>query len=144
SSSRVLRCSPSPHSLAFQVFITPDDKTRPLTAARIRHDLPTMAMDEVVGSCIQPLRIIHSTPKPATMSSLHHHPRGHCHGTNPLFLRTRSRGAGVRLPAALRALAQRRRFPSAANRANHTIPTQTLHGAQTVCWPDPATVVRPV
>ena len=95
-------------------------------------------------SCIQLLRIIHSTPKPATMSPLHHHPRGHCHGTNPLFLPTRSRGAGVRLPPALLAMAQRRRFPSAADRANHTIPTQTLHGAQTVCWPDPATAVRPV
>ena len=30
---------------------------------------------------IRPLRIIHSTPKPATMSPLHHHLRGHCHVT---------------------------------------------------------------
>src|SRR6266851_2486109 len=74
-------------------------------------------------SCIQPLRIIHSTPKPATMSPFHHHLRGHCHGTNPLFLPTRARGAGVRLPDALLAVAPRRRFPSPADRANHAIPT---------------------
>src|SRR5881409_1233769 len=98
----------------------------------------------VAGSCIQPLRILHSTPKPATMSPLHHHLRGHCHGTNPLFLPTRSRGAGVCLPDALLTMAQRRPFPSPADRANHTIPTQTLLRAHTVCGPDPATVVRPV
>jgi hypothetical protein len=95
-------------------------------------------------SCIRPLRIIHSPPKPATMSPFHHHLRGHCHGTNSLFLPTRSRGAGVRLPDALLAVAQRRRFPSPADRANHAIPTQALHGAQTVCWPAPAPAVRPV
>src|SRR6266446_5680357 len=96
------------------------------------------------GSCIRPLRIIHSTPKPATMSPLHHHLRGHCHGTNPLFLPTRSRSAGVRLPDALLAVAQESRFPSPADRANHAIPTQALQGTQTICWPDPATAVRPV
>jgi putative transposase len=74
-------------------------------------------------SCIRPLRIIHSTPKHATMSPLHHPLRGHCHGTNPLLLPTRSRGAGVRLPDALLAVAQRRRFPSPAARANQAIPT---------------------
>src|SRR4030095_1685145 len=56
-------------------------------------------------SCIRPLRIIHSTPKPATMSPLHHHLRGHCHGTTSLFLPTRSRGAGVILPDVLLAVA---------------------------------------
>src|SRR6266851_5318577 len=95
-------------------------------------------------SCIRPLRIIHSTPKPATMSPLPHHLRGHCHGTTSLFLPTRSRSAGVRLPDALLAVAQRRRFPSPADRANHAIPTQALPGTPTVCWPDPATAVRPV
>jgi hypothetical protein len=69
------------------------------------------------GSCKQPLRIIHSTPQPATRSPFHQHAREHCHGTNPLFLPTRSRGAGVHLPEALLALAQRRHFPSAADRA---------------------------
>jgi hypothetical protein len=34
--------------MGFQIFITPDDETTPLTAARIRHDLPDMVMDEVV------------------------------------------------------------------------------------------------
>src|SRR5262249_39718040 len=95
-------------------------------------------------SCIRPLRIIHSTPKPATMSPLHHHLRGHCTGPNPLFLPPRARGVGVRLPDALRAVAQRCRFPPPADRANQAIPTQTLQGTQTVCWPDPATTVRPV
>jgi len=95
-------------------------------------------------SCIRPLRIIHSTAKPATMSPLHHPLRGHCHGTNPLCLPTQSRGAGVRLPDALLAVAQRRRFPSPADRANHAIPTQALQGTQAVCWPASATAVRPV
>jgi hypothetical protein len=35
--------------MGFQVFITPDDETGPLTAERIRHDLPDMPMDEVVA-----------------------------------------------------------------------------------------------
>src|SRR5262249_30080786 len=83
-------------------------------------------------SCIRPLRIIHSTPNPATMSPLHHHLRGHGHGTTSLLLPPRSRSAGVRLPDALLAVAQRRRFPSPANRANHAIPTQALQGTQTV------------
>src|SRR5215471_12709500 len=78
------------------------------------------------------------------MSPLHHHLRGHCHGINPLCLPTRSRGAGVRLPDALRAVAQRCRFPSPAERANHAIPTPTLQRTHTICWPDPATTVRPV
>jgi hypothetical protein len=34
--------------MGFQIFITPDDETVPLTAARIRHDLPDLSMDEVV------------------------------------------------------------------------------------------------
>jgi len=34
--------------MGFQIFITPDDEIGPLTAARIRHDLPDMPMDEVV------------------------------------------------------------------------------------------------
>ena len=33
--------------MGFQIFITPNDATEPLTAARIRRDLPDMAMDEV-------------------------------------------------------------------------------------------------
>src|SRR5215475_7938752 len=94
-------------------------------------------------SCIRPLRIIHSTPKPATMSPLHHPLRGHCHGTYPLVLPTWSRCAGVRLPDALLAVAQRYCFPSPAEHANHAIPTQALQGTQTVCGPDTATAVRP-
>ena len=35
--------------------------------------------DRLRARRIRPLRIIHSTPKPATMSPLHHHLRGHCH-----------------------------------------------------------------
>src|SRR5262252_6082203 len=85
-------------------------------------------------SCIRPLRITYSTPKPATMSPLHHPLRGHCHGTASRVLPTRSRGAGVRLPDALRAVAQRCRFPSPAARANHALPTQALPGTPTVCW----------
>ncbi len=34
--------------MGFQIFITPDDETGPLTAARIHHDLPDMSMQEVV------------------------------------------------------------------------------------------------
>jgi hypothetical protein len=34
--------------MGFQVFITPDDEVDPLTAERIRRDLPDMPMDEVV------------------------------------------------------------------------------------------------
>ena len=34
--------------MGFQLFITPDEETEPLTATRIRHDLPDMAMDEVM------------------------------------------------------------------------------------------------
>jgi len=34
--------------MGWQLFITPDDDTAPLTAARIRHDLPDMPMEEVV------------------------------------------------------------------------------------------------
>ena len=34
--------------MGFQLFITPDDEPGPLSAARIQHDLPNMAMDEVV------------------------------------------------------------------------------------------------
>lgn len=34
--------------MGFQIFLTPDEETAPLSAARIRHDLPDMAMDEVV------------------------------------------------------------------------------------------------
>jgi len=34
--------------MGFQIFITPDDETSPLTEARIRHDLPDISMDEVV------------------------------------------------------------------------------------------------
>jgi hypothetical protein len=78
---------------------------------------PSSRPHSSTGSCKQPLRIIHSTPQPATRSPFHQHARGHCHGTNPLFLPTRSRGAGVHLPEALLALAQRRHFPSAADRA---------------------------
>jgi hypothetical protein len=33
--------------MGFQIFITPDDETAPLTAARIHHDLPDLPMDEV-------------------------------------------------------------------------------------------------
>src|SRR5438093_9309879 len=47
------------------------------------------------GSCTSTLRIIRATQKPATMPPLHHHLRGHRHGTNPLFLRTRARCSGV-------------------------------------------------
>src|SRR5262249_12738217 len=96
------------------------------------------------GSCIRPLRIIHSTPKPATMSPLHHHLRGHCHGTTSLFLPTRSRGAGVRLPDALLAVAQRRRFPSPADRANHPTRTQAPQGPPPVGCPAPAPPMPPV
>jgi len=56
------------------------------------------------GSCIQPLRIIHSPPKPATLS-----PPPSSAGAllwyQPSCLPTRSRGAGVRLPDALLAMA---------------------------------------
>lgn len=97
-----------------------------------------------LGSCRRSLRIIPSTPKPATMSSFHHSLRGHCHGTTPLCLPTRSRGAGMRLPAALRAVAQRRRFPAPADRANRAIPTHALQGTPTVGGPASATAVRPV
>ena len=34
--------------MGFQLFIVPDDETDPLTAARIRRDLPAMPMEEVV------------------------------------------------------------------------------------------------
>jgi hypothetical protein len=34
--------------MGFQIFITPDDEIGPLTAARIRHDLPDMPIEEVV------------------------------------------------------------------------------------------------
>jgi len=34
--------------MGFQIFITSDDETGPLTAARIRHDLPDMPIEEVV------------------------------------------------------------------------------------------------
>jgi hypothetical protein len=34
--------------MGLQIVITPDDETAPLTAARIHHDLPDMAMDEAV------------------------------------------------------------------------------------------------
>jgi len=34
--------------MGFQIFITPDSETEPLTAARIRHDLPDMSMDETL------------------------------------------------------------------------------------------------
>jgi hypothetical protein len=34
--------------MGFQIFITPDDETEPLTAGRIRRDLPAMSMEEVV------------------------------------------------------------------------------------------------
>jgi hypothetical protein len=34
--------------MGFQIYITSDDETGPLTAARIHHDLPDMVMDEVV------------------------------------------------------------------------------------------------
>jgi hypothetical protein len=105
---------------------------------------PSSRPHSSTGSCKQPLRIIHSTPQPATRSPFHQHAREHCHGTNPLFLPTRSRGAGVHLPEALLALAQRRHFPSAADRATHTSPTQTLHRAHPGRWPAPATAVRPV
>src|SRR5215475_10504034 len=37
-------------------------------------------------SCTRPLRIIIAPRKPGTIPSFHHHLRGHCHGTNPLFL----------------------------------------------------------
>ena len=33
--------------MGVQIFITPDDETEPLTATRIRHDLPDLSMDEV-------------------------------------------------------------------------------------------------
>jgi hypothetical protein len=52
-----------------------------------------------------------------------YHLRGHCHGTNPLFLRTRARCSGVCVPDALLAVAPRCRCPSPADRANHAIPT---------------------
>jgi hypothetical protein len=34
--------------MGFQIFITPDEDASPLTAERIRHDLPDMPMEEVV------------------------------------------------------------------------------------------------
>ena len=34
--------------MGLQIFITPDEETETLTATRIRHDLPDMAMDEVM------------------------------------------------------------------------------------------------
>jgi transposase len=57
-------------------------------------------------SCIAPLRIIQSAQKSTTMPSVHHHLRGHCHGTDSLFLPPRACGFGVRFPPALRAVAQ--------------------------------------
>jgi len=87
-------------------------------------------------SCTSPPRIILSIQESGTMPSLHHHLRGHCHGTNPLFLPARARCTGVVLPDALLAVAQRLRCPSPADRAIQAIPTPTLQHAQTVCEPD--------
>src|SRR5262245_43539659 len=47
---------------------------------------PVSCHPVIRGACIRSLRIIHSTPKPATMSPLYHYLRGHCHGTNSLCL----------------------------------------------------------
>jgi hypothetical protein len=39
--------------MGFQIFIMPDDEPGPLTAERIRHDLPAMPMDEVTEFILQ-------------------------------------------------------------------------------------------
>src|SRR5215475_13857485 len=77
-------------------------------------------------SCTRPLRIIIAPRKPGTIPSFHHHLRGHCHGTNPLFLPARTRCTGVVLPHALLAVVQRRRCPSPADRAIQATPTPPL------------------
>ena len=61
-----------------------------------------------------------------SLPSLHHHMRGHCHGTNPLFLSAQTRCTGMVLPDALLAVAQRLRRPSPADRAIQATPTPTL------------------
>src|SRR5215472_9643018 len=78
------------------------------------------------GSCTRPLRIIIAPRKPGTMPSFHHHLRGHCHGTNPLFLPARARCTGVVLPHALWAVVQRRRCPSPTDRAIPATPPPPL------------------
>ena len=96
------------------------------------------------GSCPRPLRIIIAPRKPGKMPSFHHHLRGHCHGTNPLFLPARARCTGVVLPHALLAVAQRRRCPSPADRAIQATPTPPFSRPQTVCGPDAQTALCPV
>ena len=96
------------------------------------------------GSCTRPLRIIIAPRKPGKMPSLHHHLRGHCHGTNPLFLPARARCTGVVLPHALLAVAPRRRCPSPADCAIQATPTPPLSRPQTVGGPDAQTALCPV
>src|SRR5262245_13312233 len=58
--------------------------------------------------------------------------RGHCHGTNPLFLRTRARCSGVDIPDALLAVAPRCRCPSPADCALQAPTTPAIQCTQTV------------
>ena len=75
---------------------------------------------------------------------LHYHLRGHRHGTNPLFLRTRARCSGVDIPHALVAVAERLPCPSPADRTIQATPTQAMQSPQTVCRTNLEAVLRPV
>ena len=99
--------------------------------------------DKVLRSCTSTLRIIRSTQKPATMPPLHYHLRGHRHGTNPLFLRTRARCSGVDIPHALLAVAERLRCPSPADRTIQATPTQAIQSTQTVCRTNSEALIAP-
>src|SRR5215510_7890903 len=83
-------------------------------AAMVGGSTPCTAGDARGGSCTSPLRIILSVQESSKMPSFHHPLRGHCHGTNPLFLPARARCTGVVLPHALLAVAQRLCCPSPA------------------------------
>jgi hypothetical protein len=79
------------------------------------------------------LRIIRATQKPATMPPLNHHLRGHRHGTNPLFLRTRARCSGVGIPHAQLPVAARLRRPMPADPSTYVITPPALQRTQALC-----------